>query len=423
VMVASVVARFESILLVAWSGIVRALLIGLLAACLSGCFGSGEPDDLFFVVGQVRDASGNVLPGVRVQGMRSVTNRCQLHLRDEGSEFEALGFETLASASTDSAGSFLLEYYRFQLEDLGMGVRCMRLLSGGAALGGSTAMTFWATLQDHEVPPLIQWGDGMVRVTPRPPGLELGMPTVLPWETFSRPGEKKGLGWSPRFYEWQVLVDGLPAWRAWADGAPFFVEPEVLEEFGLTHVSMEGLSRESKRPSNPFLNTVEYLVRIQGPLTSVSPTGGVPVSRGAPCIWGGDSIEPCPLTDGKLDLYRLPSSPDDLPVGEETVRLALSRPARLRVMVLRDASLHSIPRPWVEGSVDGNEWFPLYNPEPSERDGSSSAEDATVDYRQLAGFGQFLRIPLDSDAQEVRHVRLRGYRRALSAARELSFFE
>jgi hypothetical protein len=406
----------------------RSALVGLCALWLTpGCFGQGEPDDLFFVFGRVRNAAGTGLSGVKVDALVSKETGCSFFLGDTAIP-GAPDFSLLTSATSNAQGDFLFEFYRFQLEDSNGVPRCLKAELKETDGEVRTRAQFYGSTQDVELPALVRWDEGTSGLEQAEAGLQVHMPSPLPFQEFARPGDLRDTSRQLRFYEWHVLAADALAWVSWADGQPLRAGPEVLEDFGPLTLGMEVLSEEYTGDGTPFGGWGYLQMRIKGPQRTVPPTGVVPVSRGAACSRGGVPVEPCTLTDGSLERveFDFPSGEGgELPAPQETLRLTLARPARLSTFVLRDVGLYGGGEPIrLEGSLDGEHWVELGRPFPEPTWDENEWQRVDGYYRSLTGYrGTYLSAPLDAPAPEVRFVRLVGYPYALFHAREISLFE
>lgn len=404
-----------------------AVAMFLLASVL-GC-SRGEPDDLFFMFGKVTDVQGAVLPETEVMLSRTESIGCSDGIRPNIFDPPGAIHRDFRTGTTTETGEYLFEMMRFELETPGIfGTRCFRVRHQGQNGAFSLLQTYGAPT-DMRVPDLPVWDIQAPSVTSSASGLQAQL-SPLPWDptppgppVFGENGEPQDFyGY---YYDWVLTKDGEMVWHERGVGEPVELTPELREDFGatlaldaMTVINQQGTPGPWGQPPMFFKGIVRS--GSSGPL----PMGRVPVSRGASCAFRGTALAGCPLTDGLLDLNILKPipGPDGLPTPVIPDRISITLPAPVQPTLLVARDLHTFygaSEMLVEGSEDGVAWQEL---------GRLTSEGRPPQffgyYESFLGTGQHLRIPLDGNGRNIRHLRLvaegDGH---FFALRELSVFD
>ena len=395
----------------------RAPFIAALGALLYGLGCAGGPEEPIFLYGRVQSNAGRALARVPVALSRGAIEGAQREGSAEQCSFGRSLFEPFKHTETDHDGRFLFQLLRYELATFS----CYRIDVEGGKNGAKTSA--WTPLGptlavDVYLDRVYRWDEGVISHQPAVDGHLLSVaPGPLP-----RSEQIKFAVEDIVAYEWALTASGKPLWRAELTAATFLVDGPIREDFAEVEahgVMLSILVPPDLEPS-PLLGWgARYVEHATGPsvfLPSMTPR--LPASRGAPCSIGAAPLDPCPATDGKLDLatfsFPFPNKPEDGLV------LELAAPASPSLAILRDVWSTSSAIT-LEGSPDGVTWSPLgslqqpWNSQPVATDSLGPYEWHTIQMRM----GRFLRVELTPPAQPIVRIRARGFH----ALRELSVFE
>jgi hypothetical protein len=407
----------------------RAPFIAALGALLCGLGCAGDPEAAIFLYGRVQSNAGRALAREPVALSRGAIEGAQREAPVENCSFgrsfpeqqRPAVFEPFKHTETDDDGRFLFQLLRYELATFS----CYRIDVEGEKSGAKTSV--WTTLGptqaiDLYLDRVYRWDEGAISHEPAVDGHRLSAaPGPLPRSEKIRFAVEDAVE-DIVAYEWALTASGKPLWRAELTAATFLVEGPIREDFAEVEahgVMLSILVPPDLEPS-PLLGWgARYVEHATGPsvfLPSMTPR--LPASRGAPCSIGAAPLDPCPATDGKLDLatfsFPFPNKPEDGLV------LELAAPASPSLAILRDVWSTSAAIT-LEGSPDGVVWSPLgslqqpWNSQPVVMDSLGPYEWHTIQMRM----GRFLRVELTPPAQPIVRIRARGFR----ALRELSVFE
>jgi len=407
-------------------------LAPLVLLAVAGC--RPEPDDLLFVVGEVRDPiAGIPVPNAEVKLERNKSPLCASTGPQElpsSAGADAGTFHEFATATTDGQGRYLFELMRFQVADTSGLPYCLRETFGSD--GGASAETrFSAGLSDLQPPPLFSWSPDL---SPSRTGGAIAV-ALPPLPEVPTPSPAPALfpdGGTLHAYQWEVAGPSGPLWREEAEG-DLRLPAEVLEDFPEPTAVLK-LATMELQPVGPEIGGwVESYFRTQRSAPfPLGPGPAKPVSRGAACATNNGALDPCPLTDGDLALVSfLPPSgpgpgappPPMLPVTE--LRVILPAPAALRLAVIHGVFGSSNgPTPAyalvLEGSADCDAWAELGRQVVTPPFGGAGE---VPPYATLfAADGAFAVLDLAPSGPVV-EVRLRAEGGMLTGIRELSLFE
>ncbi|RKH37606.1 hypothetical protein [Corallococcus llansteffanensis] len=359
----------------------------LLPLCLAlgGC--ALEPDDPIYLSGTVLEADGTPWRGGPLTLMRPRNTDPQPD--GYGGVTGTPRYEPWAEVVPDAEGLFL---HRLTAREVGAdGLEHPHPWTDVTAFqlhlprtdGGRDFLSFQVDL-DADLPPLRAW-NGQVHAVEERGGARLTWDAVVPTADLPEP-------------EYFVRVQGEAglAWQVHAGSAEPWLGPWMLEDFDV----QTRVQAVSKGTRVWFKNTLFYSAVGESPPVPLPFTGQVPASRGAGCALASGSFEPCPLTDGKLERFRVSNEQEALP---KAVYLVLKEPVRPQRVLVRGLTgfgdvLH------VEGSVDGETWVPMGDsPIILELNKVPYEEDVAV----RSGDEQYLDVPLRADAPAVGRIRLR----------------
>jgi hypothetical protein len=413
----------------------------LLASALAlGCT-QNDPDDVFYWLGRVTDASGSPREGATVtlaSARNQRTPACiptervllQFSPVDNTYSLRKLEYQPVREAAANEDGAFYFDLMRFEINPTFEDLPCFTVSAQGP--GGTSARSAAVGFaKDLEFPDLAQWVP-VLAVEQGPPA-RVALP-ALPWTPSSEDVQLEPGHIRRAAYDWVLAgPGGEMAWQQVTLGDPLALDPELLEDFSGLSVSLEAWLFDQVERHGPLGSTdiSQYWTAALSAGTSLSAGTAVPVSRGASCTANGEALSGCPLTDGALALAELPTwfsagfQPDPRnPDGPRDVLvLSLPRPALPRLLVMRDifgnyASPGMIFT--VEGSADGTTWSLLTEQEVVYAYPSASAPGLEVFF----GSGVHVTWPLDAGGQPVQHVRISSNPfSAFLAAREISIFE
>ena len=394
---------------------VRLCFVAALGA-LALCACEGEPDDPFFFFGTALDSKGAPLGGAPIQLLRGRDAACTWSFREQYfppplPEGFGQPLDPFLQTTTEPDGLFLFEVLRYQQE---WGY-CFRA-EMSADTGAKTALPFFFFGSDFHADRVFLWADGDVSASAAADGhalssAEAPLPPADPVQGAAR---------DIVAYEWDVTAGGKPVWRAERTAAPLALDSYLREDFGDVEVRVDMLAQLAPGVSaGPLSFGMPYTEYVAGPPAAIpAGTPRVPASRGAACKLGPTPIDPCPFTDGSLDL-----APFSAPLGGmvSSLELTLAAPIRPSLLIMRDAQAMSSSPVQLEGSVDGVTWQPIaefWIGKPYAGGGEPPPMSA-YDYFTMPLY--FIRQPLVPPAEPVTHLRLNGL--LITAAREISFFE
>lgn len=393
----------------------------------TGC--SLAPDDSLFYTGQALREDGSPWAGATVELLRTS--------REAAPPSADPRFEPWVTVTAGEDGRFVHELRVFDTQRIsdptGQGIfgrDCRVQLPPGAG-GERTWLRFYMYTSDARLPALRAWHSGLSYSVE-------GSRAQLSWEPVP-PGDED----VPAPAYAAVLRSGESVvWEEPARETRGALPTDVGEDFPALAFSAEARSggERSWFALTGGTGYVDYELVHESPRVSLPASPGpLPVSRGAPCdvyvqdengspeTGGtprpGQRLEPCPLTDGRLDAvtYSVEGVGLSLVLSEPHVpRRALLR--GLRVSALLGGSAGSAR---LEGSADGETWYLLADF--TERLPPETAPDAN--WRQWMRSELYLDLALTPPPVPVRHVRLRFHDRegaplpATPLARELSLFD
>lgn len=412
----------------------------LAAALVLGCT-QDDPDDVFYWLGRVTDATGGPRAGATVSlasapGQRTPacmpTDRLLLQFSpaDDTYSLAKVDYAEIRQATADGDGAFFFDLMRFEINPTDGDIHCF--LASAAGTGGTSARSaFFGLAKDHELPDLAQWAPALAVEQGSPARVPL---PELPWTPERDPVEIDPGHARSAAYGWVLSGPGGEiAWQQVTLADPLALDPDLLEDFPGLSISLEAWLFDHVERHGPLGTTdvSEYWTAFRSPGLALAAGASAPVSRGAACTVNGAPLAGCPLTDGSLALATLPTwfgpnfQPDPRkPDGpQDVVVLALPRAVLPRRLVMRDVfSNYSAPGLifTVEGSADGTTWV-LLTAEPvvyAYPTADVPGSDA------FTGSGASVAWPLDSGGQPVRQVRISSNpSSAFMAAREISIFE
>jgi hypothetical protein len=416
------------------------LIIAALGALACGFGCTGDPEDPFFLYGRMQDSTGRPLSRAPVALSRGEGDLCSFRIfrealgpatvRRRAGVYQPI-FEPFKQTEADDEGRFLFQLLRYELTTLGSNDIansgfCYRIDVDGGENGAKTSVWTSMGYRDVYLERVYRWDDGVISLEPTVDGHLLPAPPgPLP------PSDNVQMFVNDIVaYEWELTASGKPLWRAEQTGSPFLVDAPLREDFAeveargimLSFLARRDLARDVPELEGLLPSGGVYTEHAAGPAVVLpSIDAHLPVSRGVPCLIGATRLDPCPATDGKLDLERFEfpdaKTPED--VMNNALVLELAAPASPSLAIIRDvpASTSSIT---LEGSADGVSWSPLASlkfPQPF-----------TVEMNQIGSYewqtitmhaGRFLRVELTPPAQPITRIRAPG----VFALRELSIFE
>jgi hypothetical protein len=283
----------------------------------------------------------------------------------------------------------------------------------------NSVLQVYGTGNDVQFPPLLVW---------KPPGLQLlesaagavAQLGALPAEPSpdlvdpSAPSERLD------YFDWVARQGEDIAWHQRTAGESLVLDDVLREDFDLS-VAIEWLTQHNTSVGAAFLQKVTTILGCaRSPRLPLARLARVPVSRGAKCELSGKALEPCPLTDGKLELVGLTSwlgaNSSEQP-QPDWVLIDLGQAVSVRTIVIRDLHRGQAPLQ-VEGSVDRVNWTVLTTVPFESTAGPMSG------FEMLAGDGLYTRLDLPAGTPAVTQVRLgTGMPWGLQFAREISLFE
>jgi hypothetical protein len=398
--------------------------VALLLAC------RGQPEDLFFWVGEVRDSVGAPQPGHPISLLRSRERDCHVVLGNPYSpRYPNPTMDPYRDTVSDESGRFLFELMRFEIDlTVTYGSRCFEVrASSGEA---STSLHFQATARDLPLRPVVLWADGAPSVVEDEASVTLTRPPSFPLGGELRPGMlydwREVVPTEPieRYADWVVENEAGLVWREVATEVPLTLPRYVLEDFAPAETWLELLERSYPFPENLATGNAGGMFALQasGPRRGLSPGSSVPVSRGAQCRINGLPVSRCPATDGAIDLVQLSDGQGGIagvPDGTVVFELELPEPAEVGTIVLRDVGLSWRRDPLrIEVSADQLEWTVAAELPAEPR----ALADYEIVARPVYETGLFVALPLNVSGP-IRYLRLRGGEfLELVSVREISLF-
>lgn len=396
----------------------RSVCLGFVVAfgSVALCACEGEPDDPFFFFGTALDAKGAPVAGAPMELLRGKDAACGWSFREQyvpPPVPDGFGqpLDPFQQTATGPDGAFLFEILRYQL-DRGY---CFRA-EMSAGTGAKTIVPFWFYLSDFQVDRFVLWGDGYATASLAADGHELvsADPPLPPAEPV------QGVETDLIAYEWDVTAGGKPLWREQRTAAPLALDSYLREDFGDAEVKVDMLARLAPGVSaGPMSFGSTYTEYASGPPAAVpAVTSRVPASRGAVCTLGSLVADPCPFTDGMLDLVPLS---DQAGLPSPSLELTLAAPIRPSLLIMRDVQTMGTSQVQLEGSADGVAWQPIaqFWIGPPYVEGPEPPQISAYD--SLVGSMRSVRQPLTPPADPIAHLRLNGL--LVTALREISFFE
>jgi hypothetical protein len=381
--------------------------------CGLGCAG----DRPVFLYGRVQNGSGRSVARAPVTLSRFPGEDC-LFGRSFPEQQSPAVVEPFKHAETNDDGRFLFQLLQYDLATS----FCYRTDVEGGKDGAKTSV--WTPLGplynlDVHLDRVYRWDEGVISLEPTVDGhLLSSLPGPLNRSERVRFGVEDVVS-----YEWALTALGKPLWRVEQTGSPLLVDGPIREDFGQVEahgVMLSILVPPDLEPTPLLGSAASYHEHATGPavdLPSINPL--LPVSRGAPCSIRATRFDPCPATDGKLDLATFPFPFPRQP--EDGLVLELTAPSTPSLAIFRDVWSSSLSLT-LEGSPDGVTWSPLGSLEMPWNAGSP-AMDRLSPYEwqltQMSAGGRFLRMELTPPAQPITRIRARGFR----ALRELSVFD
>lgn len=363
------------------------------------------PDDPLFYVGQALREDGSPWAGAPVELLRTS--------REPTPPSADSPFEPWVTVTAGEDGRFVHELRVFDTQRIsdptGQGVfgrDCRVQLPPGA--GGERAwIRFYMYTSDARLPTLRAWHSGLRHEME-------GTHALLSWEPVP-PGDED----VPAPVYATVLRSGESVvWEEPAGGTRGTLPTDVGEDFPALALSVEARSggERSWFALSGGTGYVDYELVHESPRVSLPASSGpLPVSRGAPCnLYAlvesdspepegtpplGQHLEPCPLTDGRLDTVA---------AGVQGLGAVLQLPEphvprRALVRGLRMETLLSAGRAVLEGSAEGETWYQLADFSERLPPESSPGDD----WRQLMRTELYLDLALTPPPVPVRHIRLR----------------
>jgi hypothetical protein len=385
------------------------------------------PDEPLFYTGQALREDASPWAGAPVELLRTG--------REATPPSAEPHFEPWATVTAGEDGRFVHELRVFDTQRLSdptgsgaFGRDCRVQLPPGAG-GERTWIRFYMYTSDARLPTLRAWHSGLSHAME-------GTHARLSWEPVP-PGDEDVP--APEYRA--VLRSGQTVvWEEPASETRGTLPTDVGEDFPALAFSVEARSAAERSwfALSGGSGYVDYELVHEGPRVSLPATPGpLPVSRGAPCNlyvqdWDasagpdgtpplGPRIEPCPLTDGRLDAVAAGVQG----VGATLLLPEPHVPRRALVRGLKVEALRWAGSAWVEGSADGETWHLLADF--TERLPPESAYEDN--WRLLMRAELYLDLALTPPSVPVRHVRLRFHDRQgaplspTPLARELSLFD
>ncbi len=315
------------------------------------------PDAPLFYVGQALREDGTPWAGAEVELQRS------------SNEVEQRGaeplFEPWVTVKAGEDGRFLHELRVFDIRRFGsdpqpgLPARMCRVRLPPSRDGGRSSLHFVMSVSDADLPPMRAWHSGLRHT------LE-DTRAVLSWEPVPPVHDTPVLSYRTVLRSGETVL-----WQELASETGGSLPLDLGEDFPALTLSAEAYGWGSRQwfPLSGGGGFLGYELVHESPRVSLpSAPVRLPVSRGARCnlhavVYGaegapvlGPLLEPCPLTDGRLDSFFAftPESSDLL--------LVLSEPSVPRRALFRGLSTFELA--WVrkaslEGSADGETWHLL----------------------------------------------------------------
>lgn len=382
----------------------------VVALVVLGC--RGNPEDLFFYLGEVRDGAGNPLSDVQIDVGRTLNGRCTPTVGDSAFIEQQAPFEAYSSTRSDGSGRFLIELMRFELETPTREVRCFRV---SAEKGGATAeLRFYGVAADQDLPALLLVGADELGVETSAAGWSARRPEPLPIAEENVPGtvydETTAYRPDQVYYDWSVDSSAGRVWLQRATAAPLEIPTELLEDFSAPTVSLEIVSYVV-RQGNPLtgVSSSSYIGLARSAPRPLGSTGVAAVSRGKPCTLNAAAVSPCPATDATLkgsylQSQLVPGQPPP-PTNGDLFTVDLGEVATPNTLILRDAMIGGGVPLAIEVSADGTTWTKAAEIPPR----YSMDEDPTVyRYSELRYEGVYESHRLDAPGG-FRHLRIVGH--------------
>lgn len=408
------------------------------------------PEDPIFAYGRVLNPDGSPLAGATLNVERAPPPPLD-------AEPAPPAFSPYGTATTQADGDFTIQFRTGDVEEWTTDQYTQYTFRLALPLredGQGTFISFTFS-GDMELPPLQHWdarlavADGAKGPTlsfaPLPPAPELppsGKPMVV---LFNEEGNEVALPVPATAPEpiAQLFTGGELLWRQSGVSAPWVPGPYVLEDFANPEAQLRAVSL-GQWFFSPLGSTSSHVTFRQEWRTARLPLpagASRPVSRGAACQ--GMPAGGCPFTDGRLMPIGIPDT-EGQNGGATSLVVTLAEPTHLHHAVIRgldyNRTFDSSERLRLEGSADGERWFPLAESLLRDR----SRQQAILDsmHAGLAGHSNwdspfdgklelydrvpvFLELPL-ATPEPVLHVRLsmerNGSPAPMNALAELSLF-
>ncbi|HEX8823995.1 MAG TPA: hypothetical protein VF794_29015 [Archangium sp.] len=426
----------------------------LLPLLVVGC---RYPEDPVFAYGRALNPDGSPLAGATLSVERAPPP--VINYGEEQEEEQPPTFSPYATFTTQANGDFTLQFLTGDVEQWASDYQYTQYnfrVSLPLREDGQGTFVSFAFSGDMELPPLQHWdarftvADGprgpSLSFTPVPPAAELppsGKPTTV---MFTEQGEDVTLQVPTTTPEpiVQLFSGGERLWLQSRVSAPWVPGPYVLEDFTSPEAQLRAVSL-GQWTFSPLGSTGSHVFFRQEWRTARLPlSAGVsrPVSRGASCEAAPPG--PCPWTDGQLTPVAFTDTEGQQEIVPSLI-VTLAEPTLLRRAVIRELEYNpgfdGVERVLLEGSADGEHWFPLANSLLRDR----SRREAILD-SMSAGFADdsawdspfdgklelydrapvFLDLPLETP-EPVRQVRLsvqrNGSAAPMNTLAELSLFE
>ncbi len=327
------------------------------ALCIAGLACAGQPEDQAIIEGSVGVfPQGEAPPSARLS---RISGHCGFAFRAPQPE---TGAPQVLRETDPGLSDYAFELYRFEVAPQGLLSGCL-LVEAARQAGPRTRLQFVSALADLEMPVVVVWDSrlevsetsgGLIVTVPPPPYPVASADLRIAWEAAERVGH----------LEVALTSSELTAWRALAVTGTAMFSPEVLEDFPAPRATAHQLSVthvEGGLPSELGLGlaTTRDLGIDIGSVPSELVRGSmVPASRGVSCRLLGQSMTPCPVTDGALDWVTI--SP---PAGEvewtDLLEINFDRTVRPRRVVIRGyGSIATHHQLRIDGRTDGG-WVQL----------------------------------------------------------------
>ncbi len=364
----------------------------------AGC--SAQPDDIFYIQGQILDEFGAPVAQAPLTVNRTADPR------PSGVPCGRMGFFSRVVSGADGHWTHSLIRQETLAPD-GQPACFQVLFSSGQGRGFAEAAFIFPST-DVRLPPLRLWNWNL-SVEPDENGARIRFHPI------DVPSPDDSLRVYPVQHWLEIRAAGQTMWHSKVDGDTWVIGSEILEDFGPSQAEIVAEHDVVRIGVSGLIPDAVYTLRDHAPEIELPFTATRPVSRGADCGVALDTIAPCPLTDGALSVWSLPTSTKEL-----VVRFQNS--VTIRRVVLRNPTFSgAASRMLIEGTADAaGPWTLLGElslPLPLE----TRVEPTFIPPVYVSG-------PLELTTEPVTWVRIRASDGAenpvaIRTIREVSFFE